>query len=301
MYRIGIALLFLISCNLLFIEAAKAAPKAVFPELSHTFGVIKEGEKATYNFRIVNGGDEPLEIDRVAPDCGCTATFLSKKSLLPGEEGEIKVVFDSSKRTGDFDKKIRVISNDPETATATLEIHGTIEHGPSPSIEVTNRKIDFGVISLKSPHDFAISVQNGGNKDLIISSIKNPRGEEFLSSEATIPSNEKKILHLTYHPQKRGLVNESMTIYSNDPSRPRFYFFLSGYVEQEEKITLIRKTQQSFLVLNNTAEPITVLPGRSTETKEEIGPYQKGVIDLSTAKEQENELVLSLGFTKTGE
>jgi len=301
MSRLWIALSFLISCNFLFIEDAKATPKAVFPELSHDFGQIEEGEKSTYNFRIINGGDGPLEINRVAPDCGCTATFLSKENLLPGEEGEIKVVFDSSKRAGDFEKKIRVITNDPETSTTTLEIRGTVERGPSPSIEVSNRKIDFGVISLKSPHDFAISVQNTGKQDLTVSSIKNPRGDTYLSSEVTISPGERKILHLTFHPQKKGPINESMTIYSNDPSRPRFYFFLSGYVEQEEKITLIRKTQQSFLVLNNTAEPITVLPGSSAETKEQIGPYQKAVIDLSTAKAGESEMVISLGFSKAEE
>lgn len=301
MHRLWIALLFLMSVSLLFIENAKARPKAFFPEISHDFGHIKEGEKPSYNFRIINGGDEPLEIKRVAPDCGCTATSLSKEHILPGEEGEIKAVFDSSNRAGDFQKKIRVITNDPETPTTTLEIRGTVEHGPSPSIDVTNRKIDFGVISLKSRHDFSISVRNAGNQDLLVSSIKNPRGEALLHSEVRIPPGERKILHLTYHPRQKGPINESMTIYSNDPSRPRFYFFISGYVEQEEKITLIRKTSQSFLVLNNTPEHITVLPENSKETKQQIEPYQKAVIDLSTAKGGGNELVISLGFNQAGE
>ena len=300
MHRLWIALLILISINLSFFEGAKADPKAVFPDPDHDFQTIKEGDKATHNFRVINGGNEPLSIERVAPDCGCTATSLSKETLLPGEEGEIKTVFDSSNRPGEFQKKIRVTTNDPETPTTTLEIRGTVESGPTPSIEVTNRKIDFGVISLKSPHEFAISIQNAGKEDLIVSSIKNPRGEAFLSSEVTIPSEDRKILHLTYNPQKKGPINESMTIYSNDPSRPRFYFFLSGYVEQEEKITLIRKTRQSFLILNNTSEHITVLPGDSMETKQEIGPYQKAAIDLGTAKEGASDLVISLGFNKDG-
>jgi hypothetical protein len=301
MHRLCIALLLLISTSLLFFGEAKAGPKAVFPESDHDFRSIKEGDKVTHNFRIINGGNEPLEITRVAPDCGCTAAFLSKETLLPGEEGEIKTVFDSSNRPGEFEKKIRVVTNDPETPTTTLEIRGTVESGPSPAIEVTNRKIDFGVISLKSPHEFAISIRNTGKEDLIVSSIKNPRGEAFLSSEVTIPSESRKILHLAYNPQKKGPINESMTIYSNDPSRPRFYFFLSGYVEQEEKITLIRKTRQSFVILNNTSEHITVLPGDSMETKQQIGPYQKTAIDLGAAKEGESELVISLGFNKAGE
>jgi len=301
MHRLCITLLLLISITLLFFEGAKADPKAVFPEPDHDFHSMKEGDKATHNFRVINGGDEPLEIKRVVPDCGCTATSLSKETLLPNEEGEIKVVFNSAKRVGEFQKKIKVITNDPETPTTTLEIRGTVESGPSPSIEVTNRKIDFGVISLKSPHAFAVSVRNTGNEDLIVSSIKNPRGEAFFSSEVTIPPKGRKILHLTYHPPKKGPINESMTIYSNDPSRPRFYFFLSGYVEQEEKITLIRKTRQSFLVLNNTSEKITVLPGDSMETKQQIGSYQKAAIDLSTVKEGNGELVISLGFNTGGE
>jgi len=297
MYRLLISILLIFNLNLLLSVGAKGEPKAVFPELSYNFGKINEGEKASHIFRVISVGDEPLEIKDVIADCGCTATSLSKKNLPPKEEGEIKVTYDSHNRIGNFQKNIRVITNDPEKPKITLKIRGTVKKGPSPCIKVTNQKIDFGVISLMSPHNFAISVQNIGDKNLIVKTIKNYSGEVFLNSEVLIAPDDRKIIQLTYHPKKTGVINESMTIYSNDPARPRYYMFINGYVEKGEKITLVRKNQQYFIILNNTAEKIIVIPRGSMEGKQAIAPYKSATIDLGPNPEN-NELTISLGFKK---
>lgn len=83
MYRFFIAILFLINLNLLLIVGAKADPKAVFPEPDYNFEKVKEGEKAIHIFRVINIGDEPLEIKNIRASCGCTATSLSKKTIPP--------------------------------------------------------------------------------------------------------------------------------------------------------------------------------------------------------------------------
>ena len=299
MLRLFVGIMLLFNLNLIFLAEAKAEPKAVFPELDHSFGKVKEGEKAIHIFRIINIGDEPLRIKQVMASCGCTATALSKKIVLPGEEGEIKVVFNSSGRVGEFEKNVRVVTNDPKKPETMLKIRGTVVKGPSPSIKIINRKIDLGVISLNIPHSFAISIRNTGSKDLIVKSIKNYRGKVFLDSEVIIPPERRKIIHLTYHPKKWGVINESLTIYSNDPSRPRSYVFLSGYVEKGERITIIRRDQYTFVVSNNTSEEITVTPWNSIEYKQVISPYKSKNIKLKSTKAN-NEIIISLGFKKEG-
>lgn len=134
----------------------------------------------------------------------------------------------------------------------------------------------------------------------MVKSIKNPRGDVFLRSEVIIPPESRKILNLTYHPQKMGVVNESVTIYSNDPRRPNFYVFLSGYVEEGEKIIIFRKNQRSFIVLNNTPEKITVIPWESIEPQQTIDPYKSIKIDLGPKKATQ-ELTISLGFKEEGD
>ncbi|MFH0812407.1 MAG: DUF1573 domain-containing protein [Pseudomonadota bacterium] len=295
MYRVLFVLMLLIHLHLPVVTEANQSPKAVFPEQEYNFGKINEGEQATHTFKILNVGDSPLDIVRVIPDCGCTATSLSKEKILPNEEGEIKVVYNSSNRPGDFQKNIQVVTNDPQNSKTNLIIRGIATRGPSPCISVHNRKIELGVINIKSPPPFALSVRNTGEEKLIINSIKNTRGEVLLAAETEIPPQERKIFQLTYQPQNVGIINESITIYSNDPQRPRYYVFLSGYVEKEEKIVITRKNKQSFIVSNNTAETIIVIPKESTGPEKSIEPFKSLGIDLEP-KGTSNELTLSLGL-----
>ena len=43
-------------------------PKAVFPEKTHDFGTVLEGDKVQYDFVVENHGTVPLQITKVQPD-----------------------------------------------------------------------------------------------------------------------------------------------------------------------------------------------------------------------------------------
>lgn len=281
MLRWGLAALVFLSFALFLVSEADAGPKVALPEADFDFGMIQEGEKVTHVFRIVNAGDEPLQIREVKADCGCTATSLSRTSLAPKEAGEVKVVFDSRNRLGSFQKNVRIFTNDPQQATSLVVIRGNVHRGPAPSVVVPSRKLDFGVISLNCPFEFDLEVQNGGTENLVISSIKNLRGEVLLGSEKTIAPQGKETLRLTYRPATPGIINESLTLFSNDPTNPQYYVFLTGYVDREEKVTVYEPQGQSTAVANSTGRRITVsAKGGGTET---VGPYQRATISLGTA------------------
>jgi len=42
-------------------------PKMVLEELKFDFGEVKEGEVVSHTFRVLNQGDQPLEIRKVKP------------------------------------------------------------------------------------------------------------------------------------------------------------------------------------------------------------------------------------------
>ncbi len=85
------------------------------------FGKITEGEKVTFNFRFRNSGTKPLVITNTTASCGCTVPEKPEKPILPGEEGFIKVVFNSAGKSGHQDKNITVMSNtNPEFPTLQL-------------------------------------------------------------------------------------------------------------------------------------------------------------------------------------
>lgn len=276
MLQRGLTALMLLLLGLRLVSDADAAPKVALPETTFDFGMIQEGEKVTHVFTIVNAGDEPLQIMEVKADCGCTATSLSHTSLPPKQAGEVKVVFDSRNRVGNFQKNVRIFTNDPQQPTSLVTIRGNVHRGPVPSLMVPSRKLDFGVISLNCPFEFDLEVHNEGTENLVISSIKNLRGELLLNSEKTIAPQGKETLRLTYRPAMPGIINESLTLYSNDPNNPQYYVFLTGYVDREEKVTLYDPRGQSMEVANSTGHRIILSSkGGSAQTVE---PYQRTTI-----------------------
>lgn len=77
----------------------------------YSFGKIKEGDKVTHSFTFKNTGNKPLIITEAHASCGCTVPEKPEKPIAPGETGVIKVVFNSSGKSGHQEKSITVNSN----------------------------------------------------------------------------------------------------------------------------------------------------------------------------------------------
>ena len=82
-----------------------------FVKNSFDFGQVKAGTKVTHEFEFKNNGTSPLIISDAKASCGCTVPDYPKAPIAPGETGKIKVVFDSSGRTGTQHKVVTVTSN----------------------------------------------------------------------------------------------------------------------------------------------------------------------------------------------
>ncbi|MCH2197883.1 MAG: DUF1573 domain-containing protein [Flavobacteriales bacterium] len=94
-------------------EGAEAKlPEITFDISEFDYGTIAEGEVVRHNFKFQNTGDAPLLISKVESTCGCTVMKdWPKEPIQPGENGEIVVEFNSSKREGSQRKKITVLAN----------------------------------------------------------------------------------------------------------------------------------------------------------------------------------------------
>lgn len=92
----------------------------------HDFGDIKEADgPATHTFTIINKGELPLVISRVAASCGCTTPNWTKEPIAPGKTGTIKVTYDPNGRPGKFAKTISVYSNG-HNGSYMLTIRGNV-------------------------------------------------------------------------------------------------------------------------------------------------------------------------------
>ncbi len=96
-----------------------------FEKTEHDFGKIIEGEKLTYGFKFKNVGNSDLIITAANASCGCTVPEYPKKPISPGEEGIIKIMFNSRSRKGMQNKTITIIAN-TQPSTVVLRIKAMV-------------------------------------------------------------------------------------------------------------------------------------------------------------------------------
>ncbi|MEQ8244381.1 MAG: DUF1573 domain-containing protein [Fulvivirga sp.] len=89
----------------------KAGPEIAFAEEKFEFGDIYQGDKVEHVFKFENVGTETLVITNVQTTCGCTVPAWPRDPIAPGQESEIKVVFNSAGKIGRVTKVITIVSN----------------------------------------------------------------------------------------------------------------------------------------------------------------------------------------------
>ncbi|SFQ54356.1 Protein of unknown function [Flavobacterium akiainvivens] len=103
-------------------------PVANFDNLIHDFGTIKEGIKVEHTYTVTNAGKGDLVISNAKPSCGCTVPDWTKTPIKPGETGQVKVIFDSSHKSGNVEKTVALTLN-TEKGTETLNFKANVEGG----------------------------------------------------------------------------------------------------------------------------------------------------------------------------
>ena len=81
-------------------------------------------------FVFKNTGEAPLIISKVKTSCGCTASDWPQEPVMPGDEGRIKVSFNTKGNPGKQTKTITIHSNVKEITT-TLKVHAMVERDPN--------------------------------------------------------------------------------------------------------------------------------------------------------------------------
>lgn len=105
----------------------QAASKTIpFTEKTHDFGEIREEKgPVKHKFTFTNNTRQPIVIEHVEVNCGCTTTDFSRKPVMPGQTGYLTVTFDPANRPGVFSKTIAVAANN-NTLQTVLTVMGTV-------------------------------------------------------------------------------------------------------------------------------------------------------------------------------
>lgn len=104
-----------------------------FSEKEFNFGEVESGEIVEHVFAFTNSGEAPLIISNAKASCGCTVPEWPKDPIAPGDEGKIKVRFDSKGKSGVQNKVVTVTANTQPSQTEVY-IKGMVK-SPKPTVE----------------------------------------------------------------------------------------------------------------------------------------------------------------------
>jgi len=105
-------------------NATAVGDSIIFEKIVHDYGTIIQGSNGETEFVFVNKGQKPIILNHVSASCGCTSPDWTKKPILPGEKGSVKVKYDTDV-LGSFTKSV-VVSSNASNPNVTLIIRGNI-------------------------------------------------------------------------------------------------------------------------------------------------------------------------------
>ncbi|MBE2198205.1 MAG: DUF1573 domain-containing protein [Anaerolinea sp.] len=126
----GKLLLLLVIVGVMGLAACSSQPQITAATYNLALGNLVNGEIATRQVEIQNGGQADLVIEAVSTSCGCTEATLSPLTIAPGETGVLSVSFDSGAHgpalSGEIIRQVFVYSNDPKQPQLVVEVAATI-------------------------------------------------------------------------------------------------------------------------------------------------------------------------------
>ncbi len=106
-------------------DQLKNAPSITLDKSVIEAGKIKKGEKKEYKLKITNNGKSKLLI-RKTESSGSQITVTAPKEVNAGASADITVGYNTTGQTGEQNKAITVITNDPKNANITIRLKAEI-------------------------------------------------------------------------------------------------------------------------------------------------------------------------------
>lgn len=208
------------------------APRIFLPESRWDFGKVIDGNTVRHKFVVKNTGSTDLVIERVRTSCGCAVAQLGKSVLKPGESTPLTIEFDSTGRSGPQEKQVYIRSNDPENPFATITILADVALPPAPRIAMESEMLDIGAVETGTAPIREVFIENTGSEPLSVSDFRTGS----MCSVKLVPDQEiapggKAVLRVIFDTlSARGLVEQFVTMTTNDPLKGRVTLRIIGYV-----------------------------------------------------------------------
>lgn len=226
MGRCLIALFFVFSSIL----SASAAPQLVAERLNYGFGDIVQGEKVEYVFRFHNSGDQILEVGNVRSSCGCTAALLSATRIAPGDMGELKTTFDSTRFKGAINKTVSFDSNDPQLPQVSFALYGNVKV----ELLLQPDRVNWGKVKADVPLNSSVTIVNQGSVTINLQppKVTSPAFSAELDALQILPGEKVTLQIAAKFPEQKKRLGGYVIIGTDYPSVPQLRVSVSARLSE---------------------------------------------------------------------
>ncbi len=213
----------LLACG---VSIGMAAPQLNVEKLNYDFGEVIQGGKVEYSFRFTNTGDEVLEIGNVRSSCGCTAALLSAKRIAPGDMGELKATFDSTRFRGAVSKVISMETNDPNLPLVSFNMYGDVKV----ELMLSPDRINWGTVKKTDPLNSQVTISNRGDQTITLQEPQstNPAVSATLSALQLGPGQEVQLDIAANFPAEKSRLGGYVIIATDYPNVPQLRVSVSA-------------------------------------------------------------------------
>ena len=210
--------------------AQEKGPRIKFEKTIHDFGKIPEDKIFEYSFRFINEGDAALEIKDTESSCGCTEAAVDKKTIEPGQTGEIKTTLNPIGKRGKIKKTISVKTNDKTiqqvTLTVSAEVFGVIKDHPQAA--------DESIFSEKCKSCHVVKGEGKFGKELYIADCAFCHGESGEGKSASALNSQE---YLTKH--DAGYIKDWIANGKEGSGMPGFSKIKGGPLDDKQVESLV--------------------------------------------------------------
>lgn len=229
-------------------NARASGPQIFLEQKEYDFGTVKQGTQVTREFKFQNRGDAELVITDIKTSCGCTAAVTSSNTIAPGQEGTLKVTFNSKGRSGPQTKTATVVSNDAENPRVAIRMTGKVEPGKEPRIQVEPMKLDVGVVEPGGSVTRWITIANTGAADMIVEGFSgrnnvSVKGAKAESKDTTIKPQGTLRIEVVATPQNSEGIYQGYLQIRNNSSQRVVTVPVYGYVSDKYMLKPGRRGQ----------------------------------------------------------
>ncbi|MBR4298577.1 MAG: DUF1573 domain-containing protein [Bacteroidales bacterium] len=171
-------------------------------------------------YRFENTGSESLKGIRIVTTCSCMTATVSAKEILPGQKGEIQLMYNPKGHPGRFERKVFVYTEAHEDPAAVLRLSVEVNNGADMSLDWP---IQMGTIRLRNDVvEFRSGVRaverlcfiNLGAKDLKLECETSflPQSLTFRCDPEIVQPGQEGQIVIKYDPSAEGAERNAVVI-----------------------------------------------------------------------------------------